>query len=257
MPLATVHLVALSSNTDISKFLRALGSISFKPLVISRALRWIVQPEQLSTDRLLTTKWDLLIITPTSSPFPETYLTKDWVSSHWSITAGIPSSIVNGFADRNKKLLNANSSDVPQPAASQPKIAKSAQGLEATPELLQWQNPAGASTPVSMLNLLAFKPGPEAHESYKRYGKAFAESIGSKRGGLAKIVGKVVPGEDTEGWDEVALAHYPNFAMFMDMLASEDYQAVNHRDRLPALRDTCILCTSEVDPVLHADKARL
>ena len=257
MPLATVHLVALSSNTDISKFLRALGSISFKPLVISRALRWIVQPEQLSTDRLLTTKWDLLIITLTSSPFPETYLTKDWVSSHWSITAGIPSSIVNGFADRNKKLLNANSSDVPQPAASQPKIAKSAQGLEATPELLQWQNPAGASTPVSMLNLLAFKPGPEAHESYKRYGKAFAESIGSKRGGLAKIVGKVVPGEDTEGWDEVALAHYPNFAMFMDMLASEDYQAVNHRDRLPALRDTCILCTSEVDPVLHADKARL
>jgi hypothetical protein len=197
-----------------------------------------------------------------TSPFPDTYLTKDWVSSHWSISAGIPSSIVNSFADRNAKLLNANPSDVPQPAASKPKIAKSAQGLEATPELLQWQNPAGASTPVSMLNLLAFKPGPEAHESYKRYGKAFAESIGSKRGGLAKIVGKVVPGqgtegEDAEGWDEVALAHYPNFAMFMDMLASEDYQAVNHRDRLPALRDTCILCTSEVDPVLHADKARL
>lgn len=262
MPLATVHLVALSSNTDISKFLRALKSISFKPLVISHALRWIIQPEQLSTDRLLTTKWDLLIITPTTSPFPDTYLTKDWVSSHWSISAGIPSSIVNGFEDRNKKLLNPNPSDVPQPAASKPKIAKSAQGLEATPELLQWQNPAGASTPVSMLNLLAFKPGPEAHESYKRYGKAFAESIGSKRGGLAKIVGKVVPGqgtegEDAEGWDEVVLAHYPNFAMFMDMLASEDYQAVNHRDRLPALRDTCILCTSEVDPVLHADKARL
>jgi len=264
MPLATVHLVALASNTDISKFLRALKSISFKPLVISHALRWIVQPEQLSTDRLLTTKWDLLIITPTSSPFPDTYLTKDWVSSHWSITAGIPSSIVNGFADRNLKLLNGNPSDVPQPSGSQsePKIAKSAQGLEATPELLQWENPAGASTPVSMLNLLAFKPGPEAHESYKRYGKAFAESIGSKRGGLAKIVGKVVPGQGTEGedaagWDEVALAHYPNFAMFMDMLASEDYQAVNHRDRLPALRDTCILCTSEVDPVLHADKARL
>lgn len=264
MPLATVHLVALSSNTDISKFLRALNSISFKPLVISHALRWIVQPEQLSTDRLLTTKWDLLVITPTSSPFPETYLTKDWVSSHWSITAGIPSSIVNDFADRNEKLLNGNPNDVPRPSSSQsgPKIAKSAQGLEATPELLQWQNPAGASTPVSMLNLLAFKPGPEAHESYKWYGKAFAESIGSKRGGLAKIVGKVVPkqgteGEDAEGWDEVALAHYPSFAMFMDMLASEDYQAVNHRDRLPALRDTCILCTSEVDPVLHADKARL
>jgi hypothetical protein len=264
MPLATVHLVALSSNTDISKFLRALQSISFKPLVISHVLRWIVQPEQLSTDRLLKTRWDLLVITPTSSPFPGTYLTKDWVSSHWSITAGVPSSIANGFADRNKQLLEGVSSNVPQPITSQsePKIAKSAQGLEATPELLQWKNPAGTSTPVSMLNLLAFKPGVEAHESYKRYGKAFAESIGSKRGGLAKIVGKVVPeqgteSEDTEGWDEVALAHYPSFALFMDMLASEDYQAVNHRDRLPSLRDTCILCTSEVDPVLHTDKARL
>lgn len=264
MPLATVHLVALSANTDISKFLRALKSISFKPLVISHALRWIVQPERLSTDLLLTTTWDLLIITPTSSPFPDTYLTKDWVSSHWSITAGIPSSIVNGFADRNAKLLSGDPSNVSQSNTpkSAPKIAKSAQGLEATNELLEWKNPAGNSTPVSMLNLLAFKPGPEAHESYKRYGKAFAESIGSRRGGLAKIVGKVVPGqgtadEDAEGWDEVALAQYPTFALFMDMLASEDYQAVNHRDRLPALKDTCILCTSEVDSVLHTDKARL
>lgn len=264
MPLATVHLVALSANTNISTYLRALKSISFKPLVISHAIRWIVKPEKLSTDQLLTTKWDLLIVTPTSSPFPETYLTKDWVSSHWSINAGIPSSIVNGFADRNAKLLNADPKDAPPTTASksEPKIAKTSQGLEATPELLQWQNPAGKSTPVSMLNLLAFNPGPEAHASYMRYGKAFAESIGSKRGGLAKIVGKVVPGqgtadEDAAGWDEVALAQYPNFGLFMDMLASEDYQAVNHRDRLPALRDTCILCTSEVDPVLHADKAKL
>jgi hypothetical protein len=265
MPLATVHLIALSPNSNISTYLRALKSISFKPLVISHALRWIVEPEKLSTDRLLSTNWDLLIITPTTTPFPETYLNKDWVSAHWSITAGVPSSIVNGFEERNKKLLNADPKDAPPTTASSgagPKIAISSQGLEATPELLKWQNPAGASTPVSMLNLLAFHPGAEAHESYMRYGKAFAESIGSRRGGFAKVVGKVVPkqgteGEDVAGWDEVALAHYPSFALFVDMLASEDYQAVNHRDRLPALRDTCILCTSEVDPVLYADKARL
>jgi hypothetical protein len=71
------------------------------------------------------------------------------------------------------------------------------------------------------------------------------------------VPGQGTDGEDAEGWDEVALAQYPNFELFMDMLASEDYQTVNHRDRLPALRDTCILCTSEVDPVLHTDKARL
>lgn len=74
-----------------------------------------------------------------------------------------------------------------------------------------------------MLNLLAFWPGKEAHESYLQYGKAFGESIGKKRGGKAKIVGKVVvaaggqkkrqegEGDHQDGWwDEVALAHYPS-----------------------------------------------
>lgn len=77
-----------------------------------------------------------------------------------------------------------------------------------------------------MLNLLAFWPGKEAHESYLQYGKAFGESIGKKRGGKAKIVGKVVvaaggkkkkqegkgeKGDYQDGWwDEVALAHYPS-----------------------------------------------
>lgn len=81
-----------------------------------------------------------------------------------------------------------------------------------------------------MLNLLAFWPGKEAHESYLQYGKAFGESIGKRRGGKAKIVGKVVvpaggqgtsqkKGQEGKGekgdhqdgwWDEVALAHYPS-----------------------------------------------
>lgn len=44
---------------------------------------------------------------------------------------------------------------------------------------------------------------------------------------------------------------------FTDMLASEDYQKVNHEFRLPALKDTCILCTTELDPELSIDKAKL
>ena len=107
-----------------------------------------------------------------------------------------------------------------------------------------------------MLNLLAFKRGKEAHESYMRYGKAFATSIGKKRGGEAKLVGNVVYGDggkqqqqmanEEERWDEFALAHYPSIMHFIDMLASEDYQEVNLRDRVPSLRETCILCTSEI-----------
>lgn len=99
-----------------------------------------------------------------------------------------------------------------------------------------------------MLNLLAFKPGMKA--SYLKYGAAFAESIGSKRGGNAKIVGNVLgcssTKEGTKEWDEIAIAHYPSIAHFSEMLGSADYQEVNGKHRVPALEDTCILCTSEL-----------
>ncbi len=97
-----------------------------------------------------------------------------------------------------------------------------------------------------MLNLLAFKPGLKSE--YLKYGAEFAKSVGSRRGGNAKIVGSVIRDgtADGEGWDEVALAHYPSIWHFADMLASEDYQAVNKRHRVGSLRDTFILCTSEL-----------
>jgi len=266
MPLATVHLLKLSKNATVSAFLRALKSRSVKPLVVSKVVRWIIKPESLSKNKLLDTDWDLLIITEMSNQLPETYLNKDWVLEHFSITAGVPKALINGFQERNTRLLHPRSGDVPALTGSldKPKMATSTQGLELNDELLEWSQTfkLGQEGAVSMLNLLAFHPAKEAHESYLRYGKAFAESIGSSRGGDAKLVGKVVPGqgtlgEDKSGWDEVALAHYPSIRHFTDMLASEDYQAVNHKDRLPALRDTCILCTTELDPALHADKAKL
>lgn len=56
----------------------------------------------------------------------------------------------------------------------------------------------------------------------------------------------------------MALAHYPSLEHFADMLAGEDYQAVNKRFRVGSLRDTCILCTSEIDvEVLGGFKANL
>nr|POE74357.1 hypothetical protein CFP56_67708 [Quercus suber] len=266
MPLATVHLVALAPSAKINAYLRALSSTGIKPLVVSRAIRWIIKPESLSVPALLDVKWDLLIILPVNSPIPSTYLGKDWVSAHWSITAGVPSGLVKDFDRKNQTLLRPRADATPPLTGSldKPRITSSSQGLELNPELLSWSKTfhPGKQSAVSMLNLLAFKPGAEAHASYQRYGKAFAESIGSRRGGTAKIVGKVVPGqgtdgEDREGWDEIALAHYPSIRHFVDMIASEDYQKVNHEFRLPALRDTCILCTSELDEDLVVDGAKL
>ena len=171
---------------------------------------------------------------------------------------------------------------------SQSRVVESAQALELSLELREWitsgKGPQGA---VSMLNLLAFLPGKK--EEYLKYGQAFAESVGSRRGGVAKVVGKVLPGSCSDGcgeWEEVssfffwrlsaggrdwmqamrgeligrwqiAVAHYPSLEHFADMIASDDYQDANKKWRLPSLKDTLILCTTEVDLVESTTKANL
>ncbi|KAE8186034.1 hypothetical protein CF328_g7361 [Tilletia controversa] len=122
--------------------------------------------------------------------------------------------------------------------------------------------------PVVMLNLLQFQEG--KHESYKQYGKGFV-TIGSRHGGVAKLVGLVVAppaafASDSRGdkarpshewWNEAAYAFYPSIRHFVDMAANSDYQEINQRFRLPSLRDTTIICTTELDWGHAADKSAL
>jgi hypothetical protein len=105
-----------------------------------------------------------------------------------------------------------------------------------------------------MLNLLAFHPTQSAKQSYQTYGRIFADCVGSRHGGNAKVVGTVVPNppspessdRSASGWQEIAIAQYPSILHFAAMLGSRDYQEVNQKFRVPSLRDTCILCTSEI-----------
>jgi hypothetical protein len=173
------------------------------------------------------------------------------------VKAGVPSRLLTDFEKKNERFLHPQEGSVPKLTGSleKPKINDdSAQALELSPELRNWiedfstKEGKGA---VSMLNLLAFKPGLKSE--YLKYGAEFAKSVGKRRGGNAKIVGSVIHDQkgskgddDGEGWDEIALAHYPSILHFADMLASEDYQEVNHRHRVGSLRDTLILCTSEL-----------
>lgn len=224
------------------------------------------------------------------------------MKDHWSVTAGVPSRLTQSFHEKNTKHLHPDAGTVPTlSTGSSKKTTKSSQHLELSTELNEWIDAfvqsggkAGKGA-VSMLNLLAFKPGMKSE--YLKYGAAFASSIGSAHGGNAKIVGNVTAvngvakappptttekklgiadaggvvnqqGEAAGGgggvgiadaggvvnkgaggggdWDEIALAHYPSIQHFRDMLASEEYQRVNQRHRVPSLRDTCILMTSEI-----------
>lgn len=251
MPICTVHLLSLA--IPVRQFLSELSSTALRPLTVARVVRWIILPTSISTDKLLAQNihWDILLLLPNAEPLPARL--QKLLAHQWSVQAGIPSRILQDFEVKNKRLLNPKYSDIPSLTGSltKPHISSSTQSLELSPDLHKWiesfskQEGAGA---VSMLNLLAFRPGMK--EEYLKYGAEFAKSVGSRRGGNAKIVGSVIHGnkgaEEGDGWDEIALAHYPSILHFADMLASDDYQEANHKYRVGSLKDTFILCTTEL-----------
>jgi hypothetical protein len=262
MPLCTVTLLSLHTTTPnpLLTFLSTLHTSDVEPLVISRVIRWIILPTKLSTSELLAQNihWDILLILPSTDSLPSSV--QKLIEHQWSIVAGIPSRLLKDFRSKNEKFLHPPPEFVPKLCGDKgkggPGLASSSQNLELSPELESWissfntHGGAEGRGAVSMLNLLSFNPGLKA--SYLKYGAAFADSIGSRHGGDAKIVGTVinVNGKGKEqgdgGWDEVALAHYPSIKHFAEMLGSADYQEANGKFRVPALRDTLILCTSEV-----------
>lgn len=73
-------------------------------------------------------------------------------------------------------------------------MTSSMQWLELYRELLGRSKTfrSGRNGAVSKLNHLAFKPGKDMHERHLRYGKGVPESIGRRRGGAAKLVGRVL-----------------------------------------------------------------
>lgn len=241
-----LHLVSLAPSTTVPNFLSRLQSHpDVQILLASKVIRWVILPTKLSVQELLHPRkpYDLFIVTMGTTAMPAAIFEE--TVCHWSIPAGIPSRLTNDFASKNEKLLHPSQTLALTGALDKARISKDSQDLSLSEDLHAWvkdfSKGAGRGA-VSMLNLLAFAEGKKG--SYLTYGKAFAESIGAKRGGNAKLVGNVLGKQD--GWDEIAVAHYPSILHFADMLASEDYQAVNQKYRVPALKDTCILCTSEI-----------
>ena len=131
MPPATIHLISLASSKTIPQYLNDVKSASqTPPLVASRAIRWIIRPQKIDVSELLDTEWDLLLVMPKTSPLKDELLSKEWVATHFTLSAGVPSSLVNGFEERNERLLDPRSGDVPVLSGSKPRMANSAQGLE-------------------------------------------------------------------------------------------------------------------------------
>ncbi|HWM63742.1 MAG TPA: DUF1330 domain-containing protein [Solirubrobacterales bacterium] len=86
---------------------------------------------------------------------------------------------------------------------------------------------AGDGEPVTMLNLLAFRPD-GGRERYEEYGAAVTPLL-EKAGGRIVFAGEpasVLLGDGS--WDLVVLVEYPTRQAFLDMIGSVEYQAIAH-----------------------------
>jgi uncharacterized protein (DUF1330 family) len=86
---------------------------------------------------------------------------------------------------------------------------------------------AGEDAPVTMLNLLRFKPeGGRAR--YEEYGAAVAPLLEQVDARVA-FLGESAPALlGKEEWDLVLLVEYPTRQAFLEMIGSAEYQAIAH-----------------------------
>lgn len=81
--------------------------------------------------------------------------------------------------------------------------------------------------PVTMLNLLAFKPD-GGRERYAEYGAAVLPLL-EKTGGRLVFQGEASPVVlGGESWDLVLLVEYPTRRAFLEMIQSPEYQEIAH-----------------------------
>lgn len=252
MPVATLHLLTLAKSTDAQSFLQQLRqSPSTRVIVASRPRHVVIHPNILDNDPLASKPWDLLVLLQVTQPNEQDPIPgalRGLITNEYIITTGVPSKLLSDYQARDSRLKN-DASSIPL-TGSLDKVVRegskdASQNLEVSPQLLRfmdelWKTHKG---PVTMLNLLHFHH-PDGKKNYYQYGQAFIPVAG-KRGGSAKLVGNVVPPasekRDSRGsrnrsqqdwWNEISIVHYPSIRHFCDMLAGEDYQAINERYRL-------------------------
>lgn len=314
MPLCTLHLLSLTTSTDLPHLLTHIHSFSYtspsdNPIItLARPIRWIITPTTLDAEALLSTDWHLLLVLKSTRPARNlitSLLTaksqpdKFEIVNHYYLSTGVPSRLLDKYSTKPSKTT-ISTSDHWNPSALSTQTTKTntpSPEFILTPALSSWLATNPVSGPVNMLNLLAFAPG--KRDSYLAYSAQFTSLHGAKRGAVPRLVGAVIRSTDEnankaankttntstklelpsaaaaaatarslltatgdateqrqdrqqkekakEEWDEIALVEYPSLSDFAAMLGDAEYQVSNRELRVPALRDTGILCAVEVD----------
>lgn len=249
--LATIHLLSLS--TPLPNFLVSVAALEPQPLTVAKVEAWVHPPDSLSVDSVVMGKiWDVLLVLRGAGDLPESL--KATVNASWSITAQVSSSMIENFRETNRNMLHPKPEDVPK---LHPRIAgrntvprpdqSRPLAFQVSPELDAWFrsfSTTNGARPVSMFNLLSYVN----KDKYMGYIEAFGESLTPHYGGTPKILGEVVAASGEEKvCDDVAIVQYPSIAHFANMLASEEYAAIDRKYKVGALKDTGILCVVELD----------
>lgn len=106
--------------------------------------------------------------------------------------------------------------------------------------------------PVVMVNLLRFRDragyddgtkcsGVEAYDRYAAHTLKLVKARGGDVVYTGSARGMLIAPRD-EQWDRVLLVRYPNFAAFVSMIRSDEYQRISHH-RTAALSDSRLIAT--------------
>jgi len=123
----------------------------------------------------------MLILSPPAS-LPSSL--NSLIANNFSITCHEPDALLSTLKSDNESWLHPTRDSIPQLThLHAPLISTSSQRVELTPSLLPFANsdlcPQG---PISMLNLVSFRPFKSARESYGNYIETTKAGIGAKHG---------------------------------------------------------------------------
>jgi len=101
--------------------------------------------------------------------------------------------------------------------------------VDPTPEQVSRLVKEDTGGPVVMLNLLSYKPdgGRASYEAYGAKALPFLQEAGAEILFAGEAASPLI-GEESSDWDSVVLVRYPSIQAFLDMVTSEEYQAITH-----------------------------
>lgn len=179
MPLATLHLLNLSSKVTRETFLqRLLDDKNIEVIVASVPRYWVVKPSDVDVNYLSNTQWHLMVFLKSNDgeiPLQR----RPEVVREYKVMVGVPSKLLAKYPQTNKELLSKAASVPLTGSLDNYRATESSQNLELSPDLYEYQGELMQDHPgpVTMLNLLHFRP--DGKSSYYQYGQVQSNPLDS------------------------------------------------------------------------------